>query len=180
MPEGYTTKVTGEKQAAVQAVKERFSGVNDYVFTNYRGLTVEQITQIRGALREQDADFRVLKNRTARIAFQDLEYPDVSELLTGPTAVALARGESGPVVKKLIDFAKEMPVELKGGLISGSVFSLEQIEAYSRLPTREELLAKLMSAMNGTAQNLVFVLNAIPQKLVRTLQAVKEKKESEG
>lgn len=180
MPEGYTTKLNPEKQAAVQAVKDRFDGVSDYVFTNYRGLTVEQITQIRQVLREQNADFRVLKNRTAIIAFNDMEYPDVSELLTGPTAVALTRGESGPVVKKLLDFGKDMPVEVKGGLISGSVFSFEQIEAYSKLPTRDELLSKLMSAMNGTAQNLVFVLNAIPQKLVRTLQAVKEKKESEG
>lgn len=180
MPEGYTTKINEQKQAAVQAVKERFAGVNDYVFTNYRGLTVEQITAIRRALHEQDADYRVIKNRTAKIAFSELEYPDVSELLVGPTAVALARGESGSVVKRLIDFAKEMPVELKGGLIGGAVFSLEQVEAYSRLPSRDELIAKLMSAMNGTAQNLVFVLNAIPQKLVRTLQAVKEKKESEG
>ena len=178
--EEYSTKVTQAKKDAVTAIQDRLKESRDFVFTNYRGLTVGQITQLRARLREKNADFRVVKNRTAKIAFDKLEYPDVSEYLTGPTAIALSSDDTGPVVKELLNFGKEAPVELKGGIIDGTVFNYEQMEAFSKLPGRDELLAKLMSAMNGPVTNLALTLNAVPQKLVRVLQAVKEKKEQEA
>ncbi len=178
--EEYNTKVTQAKKDAVAAIQARLEDSQDFVFTNYRGLSVGQITQLRARLREKNADFRVVKNRTAKIAFDNLEYPDVSEYLTGPTAIALASEDSAPVVKELLNFGKEAPVELKGGIIDGNVFNYEQMEAFSKLPSRDELLAKLMSAMNGPVTNLALTLNAVPQKLVRVLQAVKEKKEQEA
>ena len=178
--EEYSTKVTKAKKDAVAAIQDRLKESNDFVFTDYRGLTVGQITQLRARLREKNADFRVVKNRTAKIAFDNLEYPDVSDYLTGPTAIALSSDDTGPVVKELLNFGKEAPVELKGGIIDGAVFNYQQMEAFSKLPSRDELLAKLMSAMNGPVTNLALTLNAVPQKLVRVLQAVKEKKEQEG
>lgn len=179
--EGYTTKVTKAKEDAVQIIQDRLKESRDFVFANYRGLSVEQITQLRRRLREKNAEFRVIKNRTAKIAFDNLEYPEgVKEYLVGPTAVALAYDETGPVVKELLEFAKDSPVELKGGIIDGAIFDHDQMEAFSKLPTRDELIAKLMSAMNGPVTNLALTLNAVPQKLVRVLQAVKEKKDSEG
>ena len=176
----YVTKINEEKTGAVEELKKLFSQATDYIFTDYRGLTVAQITELRNKLREQHTAYRVIKNRVAKLALKDLGQPEVDELLTGPTAVALPEEESGPIAKILVDFGKDNPVEIKGGIIDGRVFGLKQMEAFSKLPTRDELIAKLMGTMNAPIQNLVYTLNAVPQKLVRVLQAVADKKQSEG
>jgi large subunit ribosomal protein L10 len=88
----------------------------------------------------------------------------------------MARGESTPVLKSLIEYAKEWPVQVKGGLIAGQVFDSRQVEAYSRLPTRPELLSILMGTINAPLQHLVYAMNGVTSKLVRTLQAVADKK----
>ena len=175
----YETRVTDQKVAAVDEVKEMFSGAKDYVFTDFRGLSVEQITNLRTNLREKQADFRVVKNGQARLAFKQLEKPDVSEYLVGPTAIALAKDDVSAVLKALIDFAKESPVQVKGALVDNVVFDAAQAEELSKLPTRDELLAKLMATMQAPLQNLVYAMNGVPQKLVRVLQAVADKKGSE-
>ena len=138
----YQTRVNAAKVAAVDSLKERFSQANDYVFANYRGLTVGQITKLRTQLRESGADFRVVKNSYAKIAFQEMEKPDVSEYLTGPTAIAISSRDSSPVVKILVDFAKEAPVEVKGALVGTMVYDAKQAEAFSKLPSRDALLAQ--------------------------------------
>lgn len=172
----YETRINDQKIAAVDEVKEMFSGAKDYVFTDFRGLSVDQITTLRRTLREKDADYRVIKNGRAKLAFKQLEKPDVSEYLVGPTAIALAKDDVSAVLKALVDFAKENPVQVKGALVDGTVFDAAQAEELSKLPTREELLAKLMATMNAPLQNLVNVVNGVPQKLVRVLQAVADKK----
>ena len=174
--QGYETRVNDQKVGAVDALKEMFSQSGDYVFTNYRGLTVDQITRLRTKLRENGADYRVVKNRFARIAFQQLEKPDVSEYLVGPTAVALSPGDSAPVVKAIIEFAKEAPLEVKGALVGDQVYNATQAAAFSKLPSRDELIAQLMSVMQAPLQNFVYAANAVPTKLVRTLQAVADQK----
>lgn len=176
MKPDYETRINDGKIAAVDALKQMFSEAGDYVFTNYRGLTVDQISRLRTKLKENGADFRVVKNRFARIAFQQLEKPDVSEYLVGPTAVALAKTDSAPVVKALIEFAKEAPLEVKGALVGQEVFDATQAAAFSRLPSRDELIAQLMSVMQAPLQNFVYATNAVPTKLVRTLQAVADQK----
>ena len=93
----YQAKVNSEKTTAVADIKKVFEGASDFFFVNYRGMTVEQITVLRDKLRVQHADFHVVKNNYARIAFQQLGKSDVSSLLTSPTAVAIARQDSGPV-----------------------------------------------------------------------------------
>lgn len=172
----YETKITKPKVEAVDSLKSEFKDVQDYIFTNYRGLTVKQITDLRNRLRAENAVYKVIKNRFAKIALKEMEQPEVNVHLTGPTAVALAKGESGPVAKILFELAKELPLEVKGGIINGNVFDAGQVEAYSKLPTRDELLASLMGTMKAPVQNVVHVLNAIPSKLVRTLQALADKK----
>ena len=93
--------------------------------------------------------------------------------------MALARKDSGPVAKILVDYAKEVPtLEVKGGYIGGSAFNAKQVESFSKLPSKNELLSMLMSTMQAPTQNLVFVLNGVTTKLVRTLQAVADKKAS--
>lgn len=175
----YQTRVNDNKIAAVDALKAMFSEADDYVFTNYRGLTVEQITELRKQLRDAGADFRVVKNNYAKIAFQQMEKPDVSEYLVGPTAVAISGQDSAPVVKVLVDFAKDAPVEVKGALVGETIFDAVQAEAFSKLPSRDALIAQLMSVMQAPLQNMVYALNAIPTDLARVLQAIADKKSEE-
>ncbi len=175
----YETKLNDEKTAAVEAVKTRLSENKDYVFTDYRGLTVDQITTLRAKLRENNAEYRVIKNRFAKIAFQQLDMPEVADFLVGPTALALAKDDAGTVVKALIDFGKDTPLELKGAIIDGTLFDAKQAEAFSKLPTRDELLAMLMGTMNAPLRNLMYAMNGVASKLVRTLQAVADKKKEQ-
>lgn len=172
----YQVKLQQSKVDAVEALRDEFKNVKDFIFTDYRGLTVEQITELRNKLREHDATYKVVKNRFAKIALKDLERPSVDEHLTGPTAIALPMGESGPVAKILVEFAKNAPMSIKGGILDNNVFDATQVEAFSKLPTRDELIASLMGTMKAPIQNVVYVLNAVPTKLVRTLQAVADAK----
>lgn len=176
----YEMKIQSYKTEAIESLKEEFKGAKDFIFTDYRGLTVAQITNLRDKLRKNNATLKVVKNRFAKIALKDMDKESAAEFLTGPTAIALAMGESGPVAKTILDFGEEAPIEVKGGIIENKLFSLDEIRAYSKLPTKLELIAKLMGTMKAPVQNLVFVLNAVPQKLVRTLQAVADKMKAEG
>jgi large subunit ribosomal protein L10 len=171
-------KIQDDKVDSIKALTEAFTGVSDFVFTEYRGLTVAQITELRKQLRAKDAVYRVVKNNFARIAFEELKAPDVSAHLTGPTAIAIAPKDANEVAKILLDFTKEAPsLQIKAGLFAGAVYDKAKVEAFSRLPGRLELISMLMSVMNGPARNLAAALNDVPARLVRTINAVKEKKE---
>ncbi len=173
----YKTKLNSDKTTAVATLQDAFSESSDFFFADYRGMTVEQLTDLRNKLREKNASFRVVKNRFAKVAFNNLEKPqEILDLLKGPTAITLIDGESGPAAKVLFEMAKEMPLEIKGGLVGSDIFDAKQLEAYSKLPTKDELIAKLMGTMKAPVQNVVYVLNAVPTKLVRTLQAVADQK----
>ncbi len=176
----YTVKIQQHKTDAIESLKDQFKDISTFIFADYRGLTVEQITDLRAKLREQQAQLKVVKNRFAKIALEQLERPDAGDILTGPTAIALPEGEAGPVAKTLLEFAKDTPLEVKGGIVEGMIYDFAQIEAFSKLPTKLELISMLMSTMKAPVQNLALVLNAVPTKLVRTLQAVADKKSAEG
>jgi large subunit ribosomal protein L10 len=171
-----TVKLQPYKVEAVDALKTKFGAFKGYIFTDYRGLTVEQITNLRTALRKHDAEYKVVKNNFARIAFQELKHPDVSEYLVGPTAIALAGDEPSQVAKSILDFSKDTSVKIKGGLVEGKIYNGKDMEALSKLPSKLELLAKLMGTMKAPVQHLVFAMNGVSSKLVRTLQAVADKK----
>jgi len=172
-------KIQANKTKAIAELKDSFSAAKDYVFTCYRGLTVEQITALRKLLRAKDVEYKVVKNNFARIAFQQLSAPDVSTYITGPTAVAISPKDANEVAKILFEFAKEVPaLEVKGALVGGSIYNAAQTEAFSKLPGKLELISMLMSVMNGPARNLAAALNDIPARLVRTVKAVADKKAS--
>ncbi|MCE5256830.1 MAG: 50S ribosomal protein L10 [Spirochaetaceae bacterium] len=176
------SKIQSPKAEAIVQLKDMIGGSNDFLFTEYRGLTVEQISALRKQLREKGAELHVVKNNFARIAFEELGYTkEVAPLLEGPTAVAFVKVDSNDVAKILLDFTKDNPALIvKGGLVDKNLMDVKQVEAFSKLPGRKQLVAMLMSTMKAPAQNLVFVLNAIPTKLVRTLKAVEEKKAQEA
>ncbi|MDR0497368.1 MAG: 50S ribosomal protein L10 [Treponema sp.] len=171
-------KIQDAKTVSIGEMKEAFSVSRDFIFTNYRGLTVEQISNLRKQLRGKGAQYKVVKNNFAKLAFQQLSAPsEIDAYLTGPTAIAIAPKDANEIAKILLDFAREAPVlQIKGGLVGKDVYSAQQVEAFSRLPSRLELISMLMSVMNGPARNLTMALNDIPTRLVRVIKAVGEKK----
>jgi len=172
-------KIQDSKTKAIGELKESLSAAKDFIFTEYRGLTVEQITNLRKQLRAKDVKYKVVKNNFAQIAFKQLSDQDVSKYLVGPTAVAITPKDSNEVAKILFDFLKEVPaLRVKGALISNSVYDAVQTEAFSKLPGRLELISMLMSVMNGPVRGLVSALNDVPSRLVRTVKAIADKKAS--
>ena len=160
--ENYQTRITPAKEDAVKALKDEFEGYNGYIFTDYRGMTVAQITELRTALRKNDAQSRVIKNRFAKIAMKDLGKGGAEEQMVGPTAVALAKGdESNVVAKALFEAIKNgAPMQVKGALIDGELMSVDEVEALSKLPTKLELIASLMGTMKAPVQKLAATLLA--------------------
>ncbi len=160
--EEYKAHVNKAKEDAVAALREEFAGYNGFIFTDYRGMTVDQITQIRKSLRKDDATYRVVKNRYAKIALQNLDRGGAEDQMVGPTAVALVKGDSANVVAKVLYAAAKDGVNLqvKGALLDGEVLSADQIEAISKLPTKLELIASLMGTMKAPVQKLAATLLA--------------------
>jgi large subunit ribosomal protein L10 len=174
-------KLQESKTQAIEELKKEFQSSTDFIFTDYRGLTVEQITTLRKQLRNKDARFKVVKNNFARIAFEQLSAPDLTGYLTGHTAVAISTRDSTEDAIILLDFVKEAPaLKVRGGLLGTAVYDARQIEAFSKLPGRLELISMLMSVMNGPARNLAAALNDIPARLVRTVKAIADKKAEGG
>jgi large subunit ribosomal protein L10 len=171
-------KIQDTKTKAIAELRVDFASAPDFVFADYRGLTVEQITNLRKNLRAKEARFKVVKNAYARLAFEQTQAPGgVSSYLVGPTAVAIAPRDANEVAKLLLDFAREAPaLKIKGGLVGESVYDAEQMEAFSRLPGRLDLISMLMSAMNGPVRNLAAALQDVNARLVRTIKAVGDKK----
>jgi large subunit ribosomal protein L10 len=171
-------KIQDAKTASINELKASFEKAPDFIFTNYRGLTVDQITNLRKQLRAKEAGYKVVKNNFARLAFGQLSAPEaVAAYLTGPTAIAIAPKDSNEVAKLILAFTKEAPVlELKGGLIGDTVYDAKQIEAFSKLPGKLELISMMMSVINGPARNLAAALNDVPARLARTVKAVADQK----
>ena len=170
-------KIQANKTKGIGELKESFSKAQDYIFTDYRGLTVEQITNLRKQLRAKDVEYKVVRNTFAKIAFEQLSTPNVSGYISGPTAVAISPRDSNEVAKIFYDFAKEAPaLKIKGSLISNTIYDAAQTEAFSKLPGRLELISMLMSVINGPARNLAAALNDVPARLVRTVKAIADQK----
>lgn len=158
-------KVQPAKTAAIEETKKAFAEYNDFIFADYRGITVEQITALRKKLRDQNAVLKVVKNNFARIAFADMKIDNVADYLKGPTVVAMAKEDTNVVARVLFDFAKEsQKLTVKGACIEHEVFDAAKIEAFSKVPGRKELIAMLMSAMNGPVRKLAATLKAYAEK----------------
>ncbi|MDR2729975.1 MAG: 50S ribosomal protein L10 [Treponema sp.] len=174
-------KIQESKTKAIGELKDSLGRAKDFIFTDYRGLTVEQITNLRKQLRTKDVVYKVVKNNFARIAFEQLSSPNVSDYFVGPTAVAISPRDANEVAKILFDFIKEAPtLKVKGALVGDTVYNARQTEAFSRLPGRLELISMLMSVINGPVRNLAAALNDVPSRLVRTIKAVADQKAEGG
>lgn len=159
-------RVQPAKTAAIEETKKIFSDYKDFIFADYRGLTVEQITALRGKLREKDSQLKVVKNNFARIAFSQMDINDVADYLKGPTAIAMVKEDSNEIAKILFDFKKDAPnLDVKGGCIDKEIYDAAKIEAFSKVPGKKQLISMLMSAINGPARQLAATLKAYAEKL---------------
>lgn len=163
-------KIQKYKIEAVESTKTLLETYSDYIFTNYRGLTVQQLTELRKQLAKKNAELRVVRNNLVRIAFEQMGVDSLNEYFTGPTAIALGNEDANEVAKILFDYAKNAPaLEIKGAFLEKEVYDAAKIEAFSKLPGKSQLIAMIMSTINAPVQ-----------KLAATLQAYIDKKQAEG
>ncbi|MEY9215157.1 50S ribosomal protein L10 [Thermobifida halotolerans] len=167
-----------DKVAAVAELKEEFQSSSGAVLTEYRGLTVAQVTQLRRSL-GQNARFRVAKNTLTKIAAREagLESSEVLDLLTGPSAIAFVKGDVVETAKGLRDFAKDnAALVIKGGVIDGKPMTSEEITKLADLESREVLLSKLAGALKAKQGQAAALFQALPSKAVRLAQALADKR----
>ena len=166
-----------EKVKLVSEIKEAIDAADAIWAVDYRGLTVKQSEALRGVIREQDAYFKIYKNSLTELALNELGLPSLGEVLEGPTAFVFATGDPVASAKAIKSFAKEnKTLVVKGGLLDGSVMTAAQVAAIADLPSREELIAKLLGTINNPATGLVRVLNGPAEAFARVVQAIADTK----
>ena len=168
---------TEAKQAAVAELREELAKARTMIVSEYRGLTVKEIAEIRRALRKQDVTYRVVKNRLMRIAAEDSVGEALSPLLTGPTAIAFGTDEAG-TAKAVIDATRPYTrvVRITGGVLGQRAIGAEDVTRLAALPPREVLLAKLAGGMQAPVGTLASLFAAPLRNLGYALQQVAEQK----
>ena len=166
-----------QKQAMVSEVATKLQGAQSVIVAEYRGLNVERVTQLRSKARKSGVWLRVLKNTLARRAVKGTPFEKLSDQMVGPLMYGISQD---PVAgaKVLSEFAKENELfVIKAGAMPNAVMSAQDIKALSQLPSREELLSKLLGTMQAPVAKLVRTMNEVPSKFVRTLAAYRDSKE---
>ncbi len=168
-----------EKQEEIDRLRESFSKAESAILADYCGLTVADMNEVRGKLREASVELRVTKNTLARIAVKGTDSEPLADSLVGPTAIAFSYVDPVAGAKVLKELSKKHDkLELKGGILGDKLLSVSDIEALSKLPSKDILLAQLLSVMNGPMTGFVNVLLGNQRKLVQVLAAISEKKEN--
>lgn len=168
------------KQESVAEVAQKMNAAQSVVLVDYRGLTVEEVSNLRKQFREADVEYKVIKNNILKRAADSLEIEGTEDFFKGPTAIAFGISDPVAPAKILVKFAKDTKkTELKGGILAGKAVSATEIQDLAQLPSKEELIAKMLGSMNAPVSNFVGVLAAIPRGLVCALNAVREQKEAQ-
>ena len=171
---------TAAKSAAIAELADKFRNSNAAVLTEYRGLTVKQLTQLRTVLRG-NATYAVVKNTLTDLAAKDAGVTAFDGQLVGPTAIAFVDGDPVEAAKGLRDFAKANPLlVIKGGVLDGRALSAEDLKKLADLESREVLLAKLAGAMKASLSQAVYLFAAPLSKAVRTVDALRAQREESG
>ncbi|ACY99878.1 MULTISPECIES: 50S ribosomal protein L10 [Thermomonospora] len=170
-----------DKAAAIAELTEEFKSSSGAVLTEYRGLTVAQLGELRRNLGD-NAKFAVVKNTLTRIAANNAGVDEeFTKLLAGPSAIAFVKGDVVEAAKGLRDFAKENPLlVIKGGVIDGKPMDASEITKLADLESREVLLAKLAGAMKASMANAAAVFNALPTQVAQLAEALRAKREEAG
>jgi len=164
-----------DKAAAVAEITEEFRASNATVLTEYRGLTVGQLKQLRRSL-GQDTTYAVVKNTLTKIAAKDAGVVGFDELLVGPTAIAFIKGDAVAAAKGIDTFAKENPMlVIKGGMMDGKILSADDIKKLAKLESREVLLSRIAGAANATLAKAAALFQAPLSQAARTIAALEAK-----
>ncbi len=170
-----------EKVAVVDEIKDKLGRVQGAVITDYRGLNVAEVTELRKQLREAGVEYKVLKNTLTIRAAKESGLDDVVPLLEGPTAIAFGYEDPVAPAKIISDFAKtHQNLEVKGGLLEGKILDIATVKALADLPSREVLLSQVARGMQAPVAGLVNVLQGTIRNAVYVLDAVRQKKEEAG
>lgn len=158
------------KEDAIKSISDDIKNSASIILTEYRGMTVVQMTELRKKLRENDCKLKVLRNNFSRIACKNLELDEIVDYFVGPVAVAFISGEANEAAKTIFDYMEKAPtLSVKCAMVDGEFYDAEKIEAYSKLPGRKQLISMFMSTVNATTS-----------KFVRTLQAIVDKGEQKA
>jgi large subunit ribosomal protein L10 len=169
------------KIAVVDEVRTRIGDASASIVSEYRGLSVAELAELRTALAAVGGDYRIFKNTLVRRAIDGGEYQPLSEYLSGPSALTFVQGDVSAVAKALKDFARANPLlVIKGGLADGSLLSSSELSALADLPPRDVLLARIAGALAAPMQQLAGLLQALPRNLAYGLSALIEQREAGG
>ena len=173
-------KILEKKKQQVQKINEKLINSGSFILADYRGLTVEQDTKLRAEMRKEGIEYSVIKNNILKFAIKGTSFEDLDPYLSGPTAVAVSDDQVAPA-KLLSKFAKEFKaLEIKAGAVDGNVIDIKGVERLSNLPSKEELIAKMLGSMNSPVAGFVNVLSANIRGLAVALSAIAEKKQNES
>jgi large subunit ribosomal protein L10 len=153
------------KAPIVEEIKANLDGAKSVVLVDYLGLTVEQDTNLRRAAREAGLIYKVYKNTMVKRAIEGTEFADIAKDLEGPTAVAISKEDATAPARVVANFAKTAPkLEMKSGIVEGTYYDAEGIKAISQIPSREELLSRLLGSLQSPITNLARVINQVAEQ----------------
>lgn len=165
------------KQEKTAAMKENFEKAKSVVITDYKGLTVEEITKLRRELQKNDCDYMVTKNTLAKIASKGTSFEVLNEVFKGPMAAAFSFKDETAPARILTKFIKEVKKgEIIAAALDGKLLSKKEAEALANLPSKEELYAKMLGSINSPASGIVYSINAVMSGLVRVIDQAAKKK----
>lgn len=154
-----------EKQPIVNEISEAISGAQSVVLVDYRGLTVAQDTKLRKQMREAGITYKVYKNTMMNFAFKGTEFEALAPFLNGPSAMACSKDDATAPARLLAKFAQEAPkLELKAGVVEGALYDTDGIKEISKIPSRDELLSRLLGSMQSPVANFARVIKQIAEK----------------
>ena len=157
----------------VDEVRERLSSASAVLLTEYRGLKVGELAELRRSLRAAGGDYKIYKNTLVRFAVRDLEVEGLEDLLVGPTALAFVDGDAAAVAKALRDFGRTNPnLVMKGGVLGSKALSADEAKALADLPSREVLLARIAGGLAAPLQQFAGLLQALPRNFAYGLKAL--------
>jgi large subunit ribosomal protein L10 len=167
-----------EKIQLAEEYKELIESVAGLILFDYRGVSVEDFTQLRRGMRSQGASVRVIRNRMLKRAVEDLPYAGISEHLVGPTALTLAPEDPAAAAKTLVDFAKgHENVQIKCGVVEGRILPAEKVNDLAKLPSRDVLMSMVLSGMIAPMTGLAACLEAVQRQLLGLIEAYRGKLE---
>ena len=169
--------VTAQKTSILSTLTDKLKKVNGVILTEYHGLTVGEMEELRKDLKKINSKYMVIKNTICSIGLKQVQMGELAKNLSGPTAVLFIDGDVSLASKKIVDFSKEHnKLKIKSGYILGKVVTPEEIKKIAYLPSKEVLLGKFTGVLKMSLVNLVNVLQAPVRKFVCTLDAISKKK----